>query len=674
MTGYLANACDILAPPTPSAFWDWCGSDLRVEDGSRWRSSQASPFAHWYRLIGARLQRRADARDPAARYCEQLYLSFAAQVTKTTLMAAAKLHCLAGPARRIGWYSSSESLLTEQRETRSRQMALATPSVECRIPRSSEARERALKEDFWQVGGSTVYWKIATVPDDWRALPLDLILADEFDRYPLNVGGYGDPIEQGLQRQRNFPRTRLLIATSTPGSVAGHCWRRTVGATFERFHFACPYCGGRDWLEPRRVCLADGRELPQTTPAEITAANLGRYVCPHCGVLMTDADLRSAIRAAADCTWVPGSWSVDAQHPDGHWVPQWDLDAQGRLKDIHRTSSIVRSGQACSLLSDKTTLSGFAARIAAGLQGSIDTRRAVVNGEWGEALVTTAKTESSTDDIAARSQPSSAYALGELPSPRDPAPTHLALMIDQQENLWDKAWFPWVLRAFAPGGHSWLIDCGKCANEQELDKLCTIETWRILGTSRRPDIISIDSANGNVRFDIYRWVSKDPSRRICVRGDPRLPAGIPWQEVVDAAHTKRRTPKPAGVREYRIAPHYWRSELAARIARLAGHPQWWLPHDPPEFYLASLTSEEQVIEKRRIPGAGWHDAVVWKPRAINATDGTTTLRKDNHWWDCEADLCAIASIRRYDRVTQTPKVPITETPPPSNDFMTGYSL
>jgi len=159
----------------------------------------------------------------------------------------------------------------------------------------------------------------------------------------------------------------------------------------------------------------------------------------------------------------------------------------------------------------------------------------------------------------------------------------------------------------------------------------------------------MDSANGNVQFDIFLWATKRLGKRLLMRGDPKLADGVPWSEVVDSTNNRRRTPKPAGVREWRVHPWHWRNELWARITQKPDKPAWWRPGDAPDYYLNSLTSEEQVIEKRRVSGGSFRDVVVWKPRLIQSTAGRDTFRTDNHWWDSEADILAVCSILGWDR-------------------------
>lgn len=304
---------------------------------------------------------------------------------------------------------------------------------------------------------------------------------------------------------------------------------------------------------------------------------------------------------------------------------------------------------------------------AALLQGLPGTRKTTINSDWAEPW-TEAPTAASTDDIAAFARPVSTYRLKTLDRPV----RWLLLFFDQQGNHRDDLSYPWVLRGMEPGSESWLIDCGWAKNQAERDEI-ERTSWTIGGKPRTADHVIGDSANGKVSFEQYLWAAGAPARRILLRGDPSLDDGIPWKEVVDAPGTRRRTPKPAGVREWRVHPHHWRTILWERITRRR-QPGWWMPEDAPPFYQRSLTSEEQVIEPRQRPGRGRVEVVVWKPRVISSTNDSVNERKDNHWWDAEAGICAAASILRLDQVAVRTRPAALGTGAAAGGWMAGYSV
>lgn len=660
---YAALAMSCLRPPQAMGLWDWCGANLVMPDGRRWDPRRAGLMRYWYRRVEARLSLTPNPNDPFAHRAEQIYLIVAAQLAKTTLAHATILSTIENHPRIIALFRARKDDLTNDRERKLRRQLEHTASLERMLPRGTEARERALSPRAWTVGSSLVYYRCGSVADDWRADAIDLLIPDEFDTYPADVEGYGDPIDQGLARQRTFRKSRLLLGITTPGVISGHGWRRLCSGSHERLLIDCPDCGGAQDLDPRQICLTEGRQLADVSAAEITAQHLGRFACRHCGSTWNASQLHTAVRTAIDSErpWCPGTWEHDDQHPQGRWKPHANLDSNGRIQSIPPSESTILSGQANSLYSLDETLDSFTARMALAAQGSPSQQKTFTNNERAEPYQLSI-VDVDTDDISALAQPAKPYQIGAFDQPAD----WLLLHFDQQGNTREHYWFPWVLRAGVFGGESWLVDCGKARNASERDAL-EHRTWLINGHQREADLVTCDSANGNFLFDAYLWAAGDTSRRRLLRGDPRLPDGVPWLEVVDDPKKRRKTPKPSGVREWRISPHYWRDQFWDRL-RGTSAPRVWMPSDAPDYYKASLTSEERVMETRRIAG-GFRQVCVWRPRVITSTADRTTYRDDNHWWDCEASLAALINILGHDK----PPVdldPVPATPAPG--FMDGY--
>lgn len=658
---YADLALSCLRPAQGDDLWEWCRKHLVLHGGYRWNPHRARLMRHWYRLVNARLSLQPDPRDPHAHLCEQAWLNIAAQLAKSTLGFATLAGASVNNPRIIGYYRNRLEDLKNDRDRKLLRIVERTPPLERLLPTGAAARKAALSSKSWALGNALIYWRSASIADDLRSDAIELGVLDEFDTYPQDVEGYGDPIEQFLTRQRTLRKTRLALGITTPGVVPGHGWRRLCSGTHERPLVDCTHCGGAQDLDTQRVCLAGGRELRQVAPAEILASRLGRFTCLHCGTLMDANDINNAINAMLDIDrpWCSGKWEQNNNHPNGRWVADVDLDEHGRLQAIPPARSAIRSGQAGALYSTDESLDTFAAKYAAALQGTVQQLKTFTNNECAEPFIHMV-VEADADDLTKGAQPSETYHKGILPRE---GRYHLILSQDQQGNQRGKFWFPWVLRAVEPGVGSWLVDEGHAMDEADADAL-EERTWMVGGVMMKPEITFRDSANGNYRFDGYLWASKKPGQRILLRGDPRLALGVPWQEVVDDFKSRRKTPKPSGVREYRVAPHHWRDILWDQIRGVEkisptkdgeeertivlATMKWYLPADVSDRYKASLTSEEQVIEKRRIEGI-WRDMVVWRPRAITTTADKQTFRDDNHQWDAEAQLAAGINILGWDK-------------------------
>lgn len=639
---YLRLAMAILAPEPSESLWDWCCRYLQLYNGNRFDPRRAKLIRYWYRVIDARLNRRPLPGDEMAHLVEQVWLIAAAQIAKSTLLYAVVAYVLRHLSRRIGFYTRRKGDTDESRTGRLQPMLEMNEQLSALLPQGQEARERALAARRWQVNQSTVFWQAGNVADDWRMHDLDLEALDEFERFDQNVGGFGDPIDSGLVRMRGYPQTRLMIGTTSPGLVSSHGWRRLCTGSHQRLMVECPHCGGADPLDDDQVVLAGGRQFEEVESKEIRLADLGRYECPRCHTLWHERDLYDAVEVATDRElWVPGTWEQSADHPQGHWEPHGEFESDyHRLVSYEPPRSFIRSGWMPSLYATAVMpLSHFAAVKAVALQGTESARQAYLNNEAAKPY-TMHITTADVDDIAAHA--GADYPVGRCPH----GDAVLLLVMDQQGNTPELFNYPWVLIAAAPGLGTWRVDCGHAKNDEEAVALET-RTWLVGNRLQQPFITTRDSANGNAKFWLYQWAAENPSKRALIYGDSKLTGtGIRWEAMADQPNRRRRVSKPANVREWRMDPHLNRSLLWDRILGKSDQP-WRYPAafaDERPFYLKSLTSEEPLEEMRKVTGQGHQPVVIWKPRVIEQTDERVIVRRDNHWWDCEAMATALVDI------------------------------
>ena len=455
--------------------------------------------------------------------------------------------------------------------------------------------------------------------------------------------------------------------------MRGHTWRRVCSGSHERLLVLCPACQAADWLNHEQIALTGNAVWEEIKPEHVRRDRLARWVCRFCGVHHDSEAVRKMAREAVNAErWCAGTWSVSPEHPQGHWKAHLDQDRHGRIKLIHPVESIYRSAHINSLFSLDYSLDLFAAARADALQKGESGRKVYVNNEEAGPYLRSV-TALDTDQILSTTSPPIPYEHGKgLPWDVD----FVLLIFDQQGNTREQWWFPFVVRGYRKGGESWLIEAGTANSIAERDQLSE-KTWIIAGRARRATAIAMDCGNGNFLYDAYLWAALEPLRRILVRGDPRAQDGVPWVEVIDRPGTRRKISKPANVREWKVHPHFWRHELwdRIRVKPAAGgviRPRWWQPDDAPTFYRNSLTSEEVVEEKRRIPG-GYVTAFVWRPRVIASAADHVSVRKDNHWWDNEANALALSHIfgwhiappKPQTHTHDEPETSIDETPTPA---------
>lgn len=114
----------------------------------------------------------------------------------------------------------------------------------------------------------------ANSPAPLRSVPIRLIVLDEVDAMPSDVGGEGNPIDLARARTRTFPQKKVMII-STPTVEGASMIEQEYNSTDQRrFFVPCPECGLFQTLE--------FESLRWETTADV------RYECCGCGHLIEE--------------------------------------------------------------------------------------------------------------------------------------------------------------------------------------------------------------------------------------------------------------------------------------------------------------------------------------------------------------------------------------------------
>ncbi len=641
-----------LAFPAPSPSWAWNETHGRLSsrDSSMpgpWRGGVVPYLRHWHELVTARKlgKRYLGDRDPWAHLTEQIWLVAGTQSAKTRSFLYASLGYL------VDQHPSPKALILPRKkdfkrvlDNRIRPMFDGTPKLAEHFPKGKQDQKIAITYEAWTLDTCTLYFLCGDIADDLRSWPISDLLFDEFDTLPLDCEKQGDPIELAMDRQKTWPRTRLSLGATTPGTIDGHGWRRLCSGSHERLLVECPACLGHQELDPNQLRWPEG-----ASSDDIKTRDLARFECRWCKAPHDSAAKDAMVREAGEADrWVPGKWETSADFPNGHWTPRAQFDEANRLCHVEPAATTIRTGHFNSLYSPFVTISDFAAHeVGAKTKGSSAEWQAHLNGWRCEPYLPAVVTPASTEEIAATVV--LGYGRGSAPAEAQ----RILLTFDQQGNTSDSSWFPWVARAFGPAGKSWQIDCGEVHGWDELEQLCA-RGFNINGQDRRAaDVLAMDSANGNMRVAVQNWCAKEPSRRLILRGSQIM--DVPWRKRSSDSRGKRLL---KGVNQYYFDSTAFKTALNDRLHGTGAAPAWYLPQDAPDYMLRSLTSEEQVPEKKRIPNQGWREILLWQPRAMYDERGGVALRKDNHWWDCETMALVVCEIKEWSRLIDiTPNDP-----------------
>jgi phage terminase large subunit GpA-like protein len=184
--------------------------------------------------------------------------------------------------------------------------------------------------------GSLLMLTGANAPSALRSLPIKVLVLDEVDSYPGDVGGEGDPVLLASARTESFGSQKKILAISTP--TIRHASR--IESLYEasdrrRYHVPCPHCANWIVLEFEHLYLEHGSAF---------------HRCQICGTGIAEREKLSLIQ---DGEWRPTATSTDAATAGFHisqiyspWTEWRDLLARNEAARTPETRQVFVN---CSL-------------------------------------------------------------------------------------------------------------------------------------------------------------------------------------------------------------------------------------------------------------------------------------------------------------------------------------
>jgi phage terminase large subunit GpA-like protein len=137
----------------------------------------------------------------------------------------------------------------------------------------------------------------ANAPSGLASRPIRVVLADEIDRYPLSAGTEGDPLKLAEKRQATFWNRKTVLGSTPTNKQTSVIEREYQNSDQRKYFVPCPHCLERQALTWEQVKWEKddaGEHRPETA----------RYLCEHCGSLLTDTERWAAI--------AKGNWQATA--------------------------------------------------------------------------------------------------------------------------------------------------------------------------------------------------------------------------------------------------------------------------------------------------------------------------------------------------------------------------
>jgi phage terminase large subunit GpA-like protein len=152
-------------------------------------------------------------------------------------------------------------------------MVESTPNLRNKI-HTSRVRDKSNSMLEKAFPGGVLIFCGANSPAPLRSVPIRLIILDEVDAMPIDVGGEGNPIDLARARTRTFPQKKVMII-STPTVEGASMIENEFSTTDQkRFFVPCPECGLMQTLEFENLRWEKTNEV--------------KYECCSCGHLIEE--------------------------------------------------------------------------------------------------------------------------------------------------------------------------------------------------------------------------------------------------------------------------------------------------------------------------------------------------------------------------------------------------
>ena len=181
---------------------------------------------------------------------EKVVMMYGAQLSKTEiLMNTFGYYADYDPAP-IMFLMPTKDMARDFSSTRLNDMILTTPQLKNKIIDNDSARDTKTQKEF---SGGYIVLTGSNSAAELSSRPIRILLADEVDRFPSDVGGEGDPLNLAIERTKTFWNKKIVL-TSTP-TIKGESRieQEYENSTREEYYIPCPKCGSLHRLEWKNI-------------------------------------------------------------------------------------------------------------------------------------------------------------------------------------------------------------------------------------------------------------------------------------------------------------------------------------------------------------------------------------------------------------------------------------
>lgn len=262
---FLKNTICLSLTPSPKInILEWMSQNLRLPSDSAepgLYNPQRAPYQ-------AEILNAISPQSPT----RKIILCFGTQMGKTTCMSGVMSYYIKQYPRPQAFAFSNDGELKSFVKTKFNPYLLANPEINARLGMGLKTTGNTLDEKLYP--GGFLKFISANVEANMRSYSVEIMLGDEIDTYPLNVGGNGSPLIQLEKRTTSFSDTRKIVFSSTPRNEDSQILSLMAESTYNKYFLKCPTCSEMFTFE-----FANFEYSTNPSGKKVLDA---WFSCPHC--------------------------------------------------------------------------------------------------------------------------------------------------------------------------------------------------------------------------------------------------------------------------------------------------------------------------------------------------------------------------------------------------------
>ena len=163
--------------------------------------------------------------------------------------------------------------------------------------KSRDGANSTLQKDF---PGGTLMLTGANSAANLRSMPVQKLILDEEDGYPLDVDGEGHPGDIAIARTQRFGTKKKILHISTPAELDNsRIWPAYLQLDQRHYFMPCPHkeCGHMDFFREENFIIPKVNGVPNPEAAH--------FVCTNCGGVIEEHQKTAMMALENGAKWIP---------------------------------------------------------------------------------------------------------------------------------------------------------------------------------------------------------------------------------------------------------------------------------------------------------------------------------------------------------------------------------